>query len=182
MNDRPRQHFPDENEPRNDQTQQFSRYQDDSYADRDFAGGQNRYGQPHYDQPDYSQPPYEQYDQYEDPAEEKRGPGTLAMVMSVLFLVALVAAGVLYFLWQDAAARADRQPATVTETTVSTSVAPPTTVTVTEDRLPIPIPSELPSQLPSELPTSLPSDGIDVEGFLNDLLGQGGDQEPAPAP
>ena len=168
MNDRPRQHFPGENEPNNDQTQQFSRYPEDSYADRDFAGGRQQ----------LQQPQYQQYEHYEEPAEEKRGPGALAMIMSVLCLVALVAAGILYFLWQDAAARADRQPATVTETSVSTSLAPPTTVTVTEEGLPFSVPSEIPSEIPSELP----SGGIDVEGFLNDLLGQGGADEPAPAP
>ncbi|MDR7328466.1 hypothetical protein [Corynebacterium guangdongense] len=177
MNDRPRQHFPGENEPNNDQTQQFSRYPEDSYADRDFAGGRQQFQQPQYEQPQY-----QQYEHYEEPAEEKRGPGALAMIMSVLFLVALVAAGILYFLWQDAAARADRQPATVTETSVSTSLAPPTTVTVTEEGLPFSVPSEIPSGLPSEIPSELPSGGIDVEGFLNDLLSQGGADEPAPAP
>ena len=166
MNDRPRQHFPSDNEPSPDATRQFGRYPEDSYADRDFAGGDQQYHQPQYVEPHHV-----------EPVQEKKGPGTLAMVMSVLFLIALVAAAVLYFMWQDAAARADRQPATVTETSVETSIAPPTTVTVTEEGLPIPIPSQIPTQIPSELP----SDGIDVEGFLNDLLGQGGSDEPAPA-
>lgn len=175
MNDRPRQHFPSENEPSPDATRQFGRYPEDSYADRDFAGGDQQYDQPQYVEPQYQQP------HHVEPVQEKKGPGTLAMVMSVLFLVALVAAAVLYFMWQDAAARADRQPATVTETSVETSIAPPTTVTVTEEGLPIPIPSQIPTQIPTEIPSELPSDGIDVEGFLNDLLGQGGADEPAPA-
>ncbi|AJE32174.1 hypothetical protein B842_01590 [Corynebacterium humireducens NBRC 106098 = DSM 45392] len=102
------------------------------------------------------QPDYQQYmvPETPQPAASRSG-GALPLVMGILFGLTLLAAGLFFFLWRNAAAELAKPvpPVTVTQTT---------SVTVTETTTALP-------PIPTELPTELPE--IDVEGWLNDLLG-----------
>lgn len=117
--------------------------------------------------PDYpsEEPRYEasQYQQpaYQEPVQKKPG-GALPMLLGILFGLTLLAAVAFFFLWRSAAAEADKpvEPTTVTQTT---------SVTVTETTTERALPTEVPTQLPTELPSDLPE--VDIEGWLNDLLG-----------
>ena len=154
---RPQQHFP---EPGSQNTQAF--------------------GQPYrqgYDQ-NYQQPQYDPVPSSYQVEEPKKGGGALAYVFAAIAAIAVVFAGVLFFLWRGAAADANKPaPEPVTET-VTTEV--PTTVTTTKesprDRLPTEIPTELPPEVPTELPPSiqdqLDQGGSDLESLLNDLFGE----------
>lgn len=161
--ERPRQYFPGEYDPNQPQTQQYQ----DSYQ----GGYQDNY------QGNYQQP----VSDYEPPREKKSGSG-LAGVLGALAVLALVAAGALFFLWRNAASEADKPaPEPVTETVTHTTQEP-TTVTETEtttdssgegdslrDRGRDLIPSEVPDDL---LPEN--TEDMDVEGWLQDLFGEGG--------
>lgn len=110
-------------------------------------------------------PQYGQYGQYQQPYQAapegaSRSRGAMPMVLGVLFGLTLLAAGLFFFLWRNAEAELAKpvEPVTVTQTT---------SLTVTETTTALPaLPTELPTELPSELPE------IDIEGWLNDLLGQ----------
>lgn len=102
---------------------------------------------------------------YQEPGEPAsgRGGGGAVIVTSVLFVLALLAAGVLFFLWRGAVDEANQPPPPpVTETVTTTQRE-----TVTQTQEPV---NPLPTQLPTEIPTEVPD--IDVEGWLNDLLGE----------
>lgn len=107
----------------------------------------------------YQQPDYQQYMVPEPQKPASGGGGALPIVLGALFGLTLLAAGLFFFLWRNAAAELAKPvpPVTVTQTT---------SVTVTETTTALP---SLPTDLPTELPTELPE--IDIEGWFNDLLG-----------
>lgn len=147
-----------------------TRYLDPTGGDRprQYFPGENDpgYRPPQYQEPQYGyeQPSYQQ-PQYQEPPRASKSGGALPMLLGILFGLTLLAAGLFFFLWRGAAAEADRpvEPVTVTETTSLT-----VTETTTERALPTEIPTELPENLP-EVPENLPE--VDIEGWLNDLLG-----------
>ncbi|WP_411697042.1 hypothetical protein ACLI1Q_000339 [Corynebacterium sp. LaCa191] len=113
----------------------------------------------------------------------------MAGVFAAIAVVAILAAGALFFLWRNAASDADKPaPEPVTETT-TTQV--PTTVTETEDAGPgiserlrnLPnlqddLPEDIPTELPPEIQDRLEEgDDLDVERLLRDLFGNGGNQQ-----
>ncbi|MDK6806647.1 MULTISPECIES: hypothetical protein [unclassified Corynebacterium] len=150
---RPQQHFP---EPGSQNTQ--------------------AYGQPYqqgYDQ-NYQQPQYDPVPSSYQVEQPKKGGGALSYVFAAIAAIAVVFAGVLFFLWRGAAADADKPaPEPVTET-VTTEV--PTTVTTTKssprDNLPTDIPTELPTELPPDVQDRVDQGGAELEGLINDLFEQ----------
>ena len=103
--------------------------------------------------------------------EPKKGSGALAYVFAAIAAIAVVIAGVLFFLWRGAAEDANKPaPESVTHTqTVTTEV--PTTVTTTEDAPLDEFPTDLPTDLPPELQDQLDQGGDDLEDLLNELFG-----------
>lgn len=150
---RPQQHFP---EPGSQNTQ--------------------AYGHPYqqgYDQ-NYQQPQYDPVPSSYQVEQPKKGGGALSYVFAAIAALAVVIAGVLFFLWRSAAADADKPaPEPVTET-VTTEV--PTTVTTTKssprDNLPTDIPTELPTELPPDIQDRVERGGDDIDGLINDLFEQ----------
>lgn len=114
----------------------------------------------------YQQPQYQQ----DYPEETGRASGGWALVLGILLGLALLAAGLLFFLWRSASEAANQPPPEpVTQTVVTTP--PAVTETVTE-RPGLSLPT-------SNLPTAVP-DSADIESWVNDLLG-GGEPTPPPA-
>lgn len=150
-----RNNYDRNNNDRNNETQSFPRQPDrprqvfpepGDYPPRDY-------------QQDY-QP------EYQEPREEKTSGGVIAL--AILAGLALLAAGVMFFLWRSAAADADKPaPPPVTSTVTTTQ---PTTVTETVTDNPSPE-DWLPSDVPSIPP--LPSDvqNFDVEQWFRDTFG-----------
>lgn len=103
------------------------------------------------------------YQEPEEPAPARERGGTAVIVLSVLFVLALLGAGVLFFLWRGAVDEANQPPPPPVTQTVTTTQQE----TVTETQGPS---NPLPTQLPTEIPTEVPD--IDVEGWFNDLLGE----------
>ena len=104
--------------------------------------------------------------------EPKKGSGALAYVFAAIAAIAVVIAGVLFFLWRGAAEDANKPaPEPVTHTqTVTTEV--PTTVTTTEDAPLDEFPTDLPTDLPPDLQDQLDQGGSELEDLLNDLFGE----------
>lgn len=120
----------------------------------------------------YQEPQPQQYQQYQqqptyqpEPPRASRSGGALPMLLGILFGLTLIAAAVFFLLWRNAEAELAEPvpPVTVTQTTSVT-----VTETTTQEPEPAPLP-EVPTEVPTELPSDLPE--IDVEGWLNDLLG-----------
>ncbi|OFR62540.1 hypothetical protein [Corynebacterium sp. HMSC078H07] len=123
----------------------------------------------------YHQPQYDPVPSSYQVEEQKKSGSALAYVFAAIAAIAVVIAGVLFFLWRGAAADANKPaPEPVTETqTVTTEV--PTTVTTTKDApreedSPEP-PADLPTELPPEIQDQLDESGSDFESLLNELLG-----------
>ena len=109
---RPRQYFPD-------QSEQQAQYDDQYY-------------QPQYQQ---YEPQYEP--QYQEPyqPEPQKGSSAASIALGVFAALAFIAAVVLFFLWQGAAADAKKQP--LTETVTQTTTATETTTTTTTKTDPV---------------------------------------------
>ena len=149
---RPRQYFPD-------QSEQQAQYDD-------------RYYQPQYE------PQYEP--QYQEPyqPEPQKGSSAASIALGVFAALAFIAAVVLFFLWQGAAAEANKEP--LTETVTQTTTATETTTTTTtkfpsifRDR------EEATSMLPPEpLPddVEIPRDVRDSARDILDQIRDGADQ------
>ena len=195
-NQRPQQYFPGAQQPQNE-TRQFDAnadYQQNYQQNYQQPGGQygQQYGQQQYGQQQYAQQQYEPVPSDYDPDQRGRGKkknGAMAGVFAAIAVVAILAAGALFFLWRNAASDADKPaPEPVTETT-TTQV--PTTVTETEDAGPgiserlrnLPkLQDELPEDIPTELPPEIQDrleegDDLDVERLLRDLFGNSGNQQ-----
>ena len=186
-NQRPQQYFPGAQQPQNE-TRQFDAnadYQQNYQQNYQQPGGQ--YGQQQYGQQQYEPVPSD-YDPDQRGRGKKKNSG-MAGVFAAIAVVAILAAGALFFLWRNAASDADKPaPEPVTETT-TTQV--PTTVTETEDAGPgiserlrnLPnLQDELPEDIPSELPPEIQDrleegNDLDVERLLRDLLGNSGNQQ-----
>ena len=152
---RPRQYFPD-------QSEQQAQYDDQYY-------------QPQYQQ---YEPQYEP--QYQEPyqPEPQKGSSAASIALGVFAALAFIAAVVLFFLWQGAAADAKKQP--LTETVTQTTTATETTTTTTtkfpsifRDR------EEATSMLPPEpLPddVEIPRDVRDSARDILDQIRDGADQ------
>ena len=189
-NQRPQQYLPGAQQPQNE-TRQFD-------ANADYQQNYQQNYQPNYQQPggqygqqQYAQQQYEPVPSDYDPDQRGRGKknGGMAGVFAAIAVVAILAAGALFFLWRNAASEADKPaPEPVTETT-TTQV--PTTVTETEDAGPgiserlrnLPnlqddLPEDIPTELPPEIQDRLEEgDDLDVERLLRDLFGNGGNQQ-----
>ncbi|WP_288748068.1 hypothetical protein [uncultured Corynebacterium sp.] len=195
-NRRPQQYFPGAQQPQNE-TRQFDANADyqqnyqQNYQQPGGQYGQQQYGQQQYGQQQYAQQQYEPVPSDYDPDQRGRGKknGGMAGVFAAIAVVAILAAGALFFLWRNAASDADKPaPEPVTETT-TTQV--PTTVTETEDAGPgiserlrnLPkLQDELPEDIPTELPPEIQDrleegDDLDVERLLRDLFGNSGNQQ-----
>lgn len=148
---RPRQYFPD-------QSEQQAQYDDQYY-----------------------QPQYQQYEPpYQEPyqPEPQKGSSAASIALGVFAALAFIAAVVLFFLWQGAAADAKKQP--LTETVTQTTTATETTTTTTtkfpsifRDR------EEATSMLPPEpLPddVEIPRDVRDSARDILDQIRDGADQ------
>lgn len=190
-NQRPQQYFPGAQQPQNE-TRQFD-------ANADYQQNYQQNYQPNYQQPggqygqqQYSQQQYEPVPSDYDPdqrGKDKKKNGAMAGVFAAIAVVAILAAGALFFLWRNAASEANKPaPEPVTETT-TTQV--PTTVTETEDAGPgiserlrnLPnlqddLPEDIPTELPPEIQDRLDEgDDLDVERLLRDLFGNSGNQQ-----
>lgn len=129
-----------------------------------------------YEQPDRAIPESKQSRRQ----ESRSGSGGLVALGFVAGL-ALVAAIVFFLLWRGSEEKPEPSPVTETATVTQTQ-----TVEQTPEREPI-LPTELP-ELPSDIiPTALPElpsevRDFDVEGFVNDILGNNGGSPDEPAP
>lgn len=194
---RPQQYFPGAQQPQNE-TRQFDANADyqqnyqQNYQNSGGQYGQQQYGQQQYGQQQCGQQQYEPVPSDYDPDQRGRGEkkkGAMTGVFAAIAVVAILAAGALFFLWRNAASDADKPaPKPVTET-MTTQV--PTTVTETKDARPgiserlrnLPnlqdnLPEDIPTQLPPEIQDRLDEgDGLDVEGLLRDLFGNSDDEE-----
>lgn len=152
---RPRQYFPDHSE-------QQAQYDDQYY-------------QPQYQQ---YEPPYEP--QYQEPyqPEPQKGSSAASIALGVFAALAFIAAVVLFFLWQGAAAEANKEPLTetVTQTTTETE-----TTTSTTTKFPSifrerdePTATLPPEQLPGE--EDIPRDVRDSARDILDQIRDGADQ------
>jgi len=118
MDNETRQYGPTGGEPRRERPRQY--FPDQS---------QNQYQQPAYE------PQYQQQYEYEPPYQEpyyepeQKGSSAGAIALGVIAALSFVAAVVLFFLWRDAAAEADKPPVTQTSTVTQTTTETKTETT-----------------------------------------------------
>lgn len=168
--DRPQQQFPEGYDP-------VSGTYAPGYGPDANRGYHNQgYSETQYQQQYQGVPPHHQGQQYQPqqppqqrPRQKKKGSGGL-VALGFLTGLALVAAIVFFLMWRGSESKPDPVPVTETATVTQTQ-----TVEQTPERDPI-VPTELP-ELPSDvIPTALPElpsevRDFDIEGFVNDLLG-----------
>lgn len=130
----------------------------DAYQDHDFAGGpygQPGPGQPPDDRQQFTPRPGGAYEFEEEPRRRGRAG---AWILGVLLVLALIAVIVLFFLWQNAAMEADREPpppVTETSTVEQTTTVPPSPAEDPTGEPENPLPTNLPDINPENLPEEL---------------------------
>lgn len=156
------------------------------YGQQGYQESPNQQGvPPHYQGPQYQQPAQPPQSSQQTGRRKAQGGSGGLIALGFLAGLALVAAIVFFLMWRGSEDKPASPPVTETATVTQTK-----TVEKTPEREPI-LPTEFPTELPdlpsdiipTELP-ELPSEvrDFDVEGFVNDLLGNNDGAADQPAP